>query len=245
MASWCRFLRCRPMSACPFSSGEATPWMRRWRRPSRWPSRIPPPETSAAASFMLVHPAPGEGQPLAYVYRETAPAAAFPTMFRKEDTQYMYKSVAVPGTVRGFALAHKRFGMLPWSQLLLPAVAWLGTASPSTALLPTFSTPIWRPCPLIPSFSGSSESRAAARGRPATALASPPARTLQLLAERGPTPSTKGRSPTQSLAEMVPRQGADHGPGPRPATRQSSANRGPRAIGVRMKQYVPAESATT
>jgi len=73
--------------------------------------------------FMLVHPAPGEGEPVTFVYRETAPAAAFPTMFTKEDTQYMHKSVAVPGTVRGFALAHQRFGTLPWSQLLLPAVA--------------------------------------------------------------------------------------------------------------------------
>ena len=73
--------------------------------------------------FRLIHPAPGAGDPVAIVYRETAPAASFPTMFTKEDTQYMHKSVAVPGTVRGFGLAHQRFGALPWSQLLLPAVA--------------------------------------------------------------------------------------------------------------------------
>jgi gamma-glutamyltranspeptidase / glutathione hydrolase len=73
--------------------------------------------------FMLIHPAPGAGDPVAVVYRETAPAAAFPTMFNKEDTQYMYKSVAVPGTVRGFGLAHQRFGTLPWSRLLVPAIA--------------------------------------------------------------------------------------------------------------------------
>jgi gamma-glutamyltranspeptidase/glutathione hydrolase len=73
--------------------------------------------------FMLVHPAPGEGGPVSFVYRETAPAAAFPTMFSKKDTQYEPKAVAVPGTVRGLALAHRRFGTRPWSQLLLPAVA--------------------------------------------------------------------------------------------------------------------------
>jgi gamma-glutamyltranspeptidase/glutathione hydrolase len=72
--------------------------------------------------FMLVHPAPGEGEPVAFVYRETAPAAAVPTMFTKEDNQYMYKSVAVPGTVGGLGLAHQRFGTLPWSQLRVPAV---------------------------------------------------------------------------------------------------------------------------
>src|SRR5450756_1909590 len=83
----------------------------------------PPAGNLGGGGFMLVHPAPGEGEPVSFVYRETAPAAARPNMFTKQDTLYIHKAVAVPGTVRGFALAHQRFGTLPWSQLLLPAVA--------------------------------------------------------------------------------------------------------------------------
>jgi gamma-glutamyltranspeptidase/glutathione hydrolase len=72
--------------------------------------------------FMIVHPAPGQGDPIAYVYREKAPAAASTTVFTQQDTQYSHKAVAVPGTVRSFALTHRRFGSLPWSQLLQPAI---------------------------------------------------------------------------------------------------------------------------
>jgi gamma-glutamyltranspeptidase/glutathione hydrolase len=83
----------------------------------------PPAGNLGGGGFMLVHPAFGKGDPVVFDYRETAPAAAFPTMFTKNDTQYVHKAVAVPGTVRGLAMAHKRFGTLPWSQLLLPAIA--------------------------------------------------------------------------------------------------------------------------
>jgi gamma-glutamyltranspeptidase/glutathione hydrolase len=72
--------------------------------------------------FMVIHPAPGRGEPVSIVYRETAPAAARTNSFTKADTMYQHKAVAVPGTVRGFALAHERFGTLPWRQLLQPAV---------------------------------------------------------------------------------------------------------------------------
>jgi gamma-glutamyltranspeptidase / glutathione hydrolase len=82
----------------------------------------PPAGNLGGGGFMLVHPAPGAGDPAAFIYRETAPAAVTPTMFTKQDTQYTPKAVAVPGTVRGLALAHRRFGTLPWSRLLQPAV---------------------------------------------------------------------------------------------------------------------------
>src|SRR6516165_5857533 len=70
--------------------------------------------------FMLVHPAKGE--PTVFEYRETAPAAAHKTMFKKGDTPYSHRIVGVPGTVRGMELAHKKFGKLAWKSVVMPAV---------------------------------------------------------------------------------------------------------------------------
>ncbi len=76
--------------------------------------------------FMVVHPAPGKGEPVVFEYRETAPAAAGKTMFKKGDSLFGHKVVGVPGTVRGLALAHHRFGKLPWKALVLPAITLAG-----------------------------------------------------------------------------------------------------------------------
>ena len=71
--------------------------------------------------FMMIHP--GDGlEPVCVDYREVAPAAASKTMFTLNDSRFGAKIVGVPGTVRGLALAHQKFGKLPWKQLVLPAV---------------------------------------------------------------------------------------------------------------------------
>src|SRR5207249_2222544 len=43
-------------------------------------------------------------------------------MFAGGHSQYGHKVVGVPGTVRGLALAHRKFGKLPWKDLVWPAV---------------------------------------------------------------------------------------------------------------------------
>lgn len=70
--------------------------------------------------FMLIHP-PG-GEPTCFDYRETAPAAVSRDTFVKTTDWHTHQAAGVPGTVRGLEFAHKRFGKLPWKDLVLPAV---------------------------------------------------------------------------------------------------------------------------
>jgi len=81
----------------------------------------PPAGNIGGGGFMMIHPAKG-GRPVCVDYREVAPAAATKTMFSLGESRYGHKIVGVPGTVRGLALAHQRFGKLPWKTIVLPAV---------------------------------------------------------------------------------------------------------------------------
>jgi len=71
--------------------------------------------------FMMIGP-PGK-EPTCIDYREMAPGAATEDMLAKgEVSHYSHKVAGVPGTVRGLEKAHKKFGKLPWKQLVMPAV---------------------------------------------------------------------------------------------------------------------------
>ncbi|HEX4142929.1 MAG TPA: gamma-glutamyltransferase [Pirellulales bacterium] len=75
--------------------------------------------------FMLVYPA--DGRPVECIdYRETAPRGATAEMFVGETNRLGHKVVGVPGTIRGLALAHARFGKLPWKDLVAPAARLAG-----------------------------------------------------------------------------------------------------------------------
>lgn len=69
------------------------------------------------------------GKPYFLDFRESAPAAATANMFLDPQGNPVRAwstignlSVGVPGTVRGMAMAHARFGKLPWARLLQPAI---------------------------------------------------------------------------------------------------------------------------
>lgn len=76
--------------------------------------------------YMLVHLAK-EGRTIAIDYRSTAPAAATLDRFLDKQDQVTgdkagYRAAGVPGTVAGLALAHRKYGKLPWAKLVRPAI---------------------------------------------------------------------------------------------------------------------------
>ncbi len=77
--------------------------------------------------FMLIRMA--DGRATFVDFREKAPGKASRDMYLDsqgnptKDSVVGWRSVGVPGTVRGFELAHEKYGRKPWAELVNPAVA--------------------------------------------------------------------------------------------------------------------------
>ena len=87
-----------------------------------WPSA----GNLGGGGFMLIRKADGTAE--AIDYRERAPLAATREMYLDANGNVIkgastqgYKAVGVPGTIAGLVLAHKRHGVLKWSELVEPA----------------------------------------------------------------------------------------------------------------------------
>ena len=69
-------------------------------------------------------------------FREQAPGKASREMFLdasgnlSPDSVVGWRAAAVPGNVRGFETAHRKFGMRPWPELLQPAIALASQGHP-------------------------------------------------------------------------------------------------------------------
>ena len=153
-----------------------------------------------------------DGSADAYDFRETAPAAASPTMFMRNGAydaalhHDSHLSVGVPGTVAGLHLAWRDHGTLPWRELVAPAVRLArdgfvvsdGLAQSLAEILPKMQA------------HPASVAQFSRDGRPYAAgeiLRQPDlARTLERIAERGPAGFYEG--PT---AELLVREMQAHG----------------------------------
>lgn len=77
--------------------------------------------------FMVIRTA--DGKSTAFDYREVAPRGASRDMYVNDkgevtkDSRLGPRAAGIPGDVAGFETAHKRFGKLPWKDLVMPSVA--------------------------------------------------------------------------------------------------------------------------
>ena len=161
--------------------------------------------------FLVFRPA--TGQPVAYDFREAAPAGASPTMFLKDgaydpDRHHQgHLAVGVPGTVAGLFLAWEEHGRVPWQQLIEPAVRLARDGFPVTVDLARSLEGVldrMRPYPAsIAQFS-----KAGVPYAPGDVLRQPDlARTLDRIATQGPRGFYDGETARLIEAEMKARGG--------------------------------------
>jgi gamma-glutamyltranspeptidase/glutathione hydrolase len=89
--------------------------------------------------FMIVRTPSGDVT--TFDYREKAPERSTQTMYLGADGQIVrgltaagYLAPGVPGTVRGLERAHRKFGKMPWKDVVAPSVALAGGFTMSAGL---------------------------------------------------------------------------------------------------------------
>ena len=181
-------------------------------------------DAAVAVAFALavVHPVAGniggggfmvlrmrDGTVGALDFRETAPSGATHDMYvdsggRPTDASLTgHRAVGVPGTAAGMYEAHRRFGRLPWSELLAPAVR---LARDGHVLDGVRSRQIAREAERLGRFPASSAQFLAngAAPPPGTRFVQPElAHTLQLIADSGPAVFYRGSIAGLIVEEMA------------------------------------------
>lgn len=161
------------------------------------------------SGFMMVWPGPHENaappnRPVCVEYRETCPAALGRNSFVNESRQEGHHTVGVPGTVRGLALAHEKFGRLKWAQLVAPALKLADEGFPiDAALATTLNKMLGPPTANFAEFRRVFGKPDKSEWRAGDRLVQPElARTLKVLADEGPDCFYRGRIAEQIVAEI-------------------------------------------
>ena len=176
---------------------------------------------AVAFSLAVTHPTAGniggggflvyqgaEGAPVAYDFRETAPAASHPEMFLV-DGEYSHErhhlshiAVGVPGTVAGLHMAWQDGGSLPWAELIAPAIA---QAEKGIVVTDGLARSLKRVLPRMEKYEASIAkfSNDGTPMEPGRIWRQPDlAEALKRIAEQGPDGFYKGRTADLIVAEM-------------------------------------------
>lgn len=152
------------------------------------------------------------GKPYFLDYRETAPAKATATMYldsqgnvRAGSTVIGNLAAGTPGTVAGLFAAHRRFGKLPWARVLRPAIALARDGfAPPTQMIRIYQeafAELGRDTNLGNYFGTMAEGKAFTQPELA--------KTLEIIARRGPSGFYQGQVANQMVAQMG--RGAEKG----------------------------------
>jgi len=172
---------------------------------------VEPQSSGFGGGGFLLHQDAGTGLLQTVDGRETAPAAAMPDRFLTPEGKPMPfiealaggYSVGVPGNIRLMALAHEKWGKLPWARLFEPAIR---LAEEGFTVSPRLSESIRRLSGLWGAFPEISALYLDESGQPLRAgatLRNPAlARTLRVIAEKGPDSFYEGEI-AQQVSDAV------------------------------------------